>query len=108
MKGADVPGGAGGVAAFRATILSAKPALRPKELVVGIADAKVPEVTLKLDTILAGKPEIGSEIESAGVPDTFTADPFMVTFNVERANLKGLKLAAPPAAKKAGVPRKSN
>jgi len=92
MKGADVPGGAGGVETFKGTIVAARPALRPKELVVAIADPKIPEVVLKLDTALAAKPEIGSEIQFDGVPDSFTPDPFMVTFNVERAKLKGLKL----------------
>ncbi|HEY2018192.1 MAG TPA: hypothetical protein VGH38_32020 [Bryobacteraceae bacterium] len=106
MKGADVPGGAGGVSAFKATILSARPALRPKELVVAIADAKTPEVTLRLDTALAAKPETGSEIEFDGVPDSFTADPFMVTFQVERANIKGLKLQAAPVTAKKALPKK--
>lgn len=96
MKGAEVPGGAGGVQMFRGTLISASPALHPKELVVGIADAKTPEVTLKLDTPLAGKPQIGSEIEFEGVPEEFTAEPFHVTFAVERAKIKGLKVV--PAA----------
>ena len=102
MKGADVPGGAkiGDIAVtdFKGTIISAKPPVRSKELVVGISDPKTPEVTLKLDTPLTGKPEIGTEVEFDGVPSAFSADPFMVTFDVEKAKLKGLKMGAAPAA----------
>src|SRR5947209_6382951 len=68
MKGADVPGGAGGVEAFKGYIIGFKPALHPRELVVGIVDAKTPEATLKLDTALPSKPEIGCEIQFDGVP----------------------------------------
>jgi tetratricopeptide (TPR) repeat protein len=91
MKGADVPGGAGGVSVFKGTLISAKPALRPKELIVGIADANTPEVTIKLDTPLPGKPPIGTELEFGGIAESFIPDPFMVTFRVERSSIKGLK-----------------
>src|SRR5262249_9673176 len=62
MKGSLVPGGVEGVKKFKATVISARPAVRPKELVVGI-DPTAPEVTLKLDSPLAGKVAEGSEIE---------------------------------------------
>jgi tetratricopeptide (TPR) repeat protein len=111
MKGAEVPGGAkiGDIAVteFKGTILSAKPPVRSKELVVAIADAQTPEVTLKLDAPLTGKPEIGSEVEFDGIPSAFAADPFMVTFDVEKAKLKGLKMSAPPPAKKAVTKKKA-
>jgi hypothetical protein len=101
MKGADVPGGAKigdiSVTEFRGTIIAAKPAVRSKELVLGISDAQTPEVTLKLDAPLTGKPEIGSEVEFDGIASGFTPDPFMVTFDVEKAKLKGLKMGSAPA-----------
>jgi tetratricopeptide (TPR) repeat protein len=108
MKGALVPGGAGGVQKFKGTLIEARPATRSKELIVGLADAKVPEVTLKLDTPLTGKPEVGCEIEFEGVPAAFTADPFNITFDVERAKIEGLKVQAAPAPvrKKAPAPKK--
>jgi tetratricopeptide (TPR) repeat protein len=90
MKGAAVP-------ALKGTLLSAKPATRSKELVVGVADKNTPEITLKLDTALKGKPELGQEIEFEGVPSAFTPDPFMVTFDVEVAKIKGLTVTAAPA-----------
>ena len=102
MKGADVPGGAKigdiPVTEFKGTIIAAKPATRSKELVVGISDPNTPEVTLKLDAPLTGKPEIGSEVEFDGVASGFSPDPFMVIFDVEKAKLKGLKMSAAPAA----------
>jgi hypothetical protein len=93
MKGAEVPGGADGVQFFRGTVISA----RGKELVVGISDAKTPEVNLKLDGPIATRAASGAEIEFSGVPESFTADPFMVTFSVERAKVKGLKAPAAPS-----------
>jgi tetratricopeptide (TPR) repeat protein len=95
MKGAAVPGGAEGVQKFKGTLVSAKPAVSPKELVVAIADANTPEVTLKLETALRGKPVVGSELEFEGVPEAFTKEPFMVTFN--EAKVTGLKTEAAPA-----------
>jgi len=95
MKGSLVPGGAEGVQTFRGTLLAAKPAAKPKELVVAVADSSTPEATLKLDTPLTGAVEIGAAIEFAGVPQAFEIQPFMVTFDVERENVKGLKMTAP-------------
>jgi tetratricopeptide (TPR) repeat protein len=91
MKGAAVP-------ALKGKLISAKPAVHSKELVVGVADPNTPEVTLKLDTPLKGKPEIGDEFEFEGVPTAFDPDPFMVTFNVETSKIKGLNIKAAPAA----------
>jgi tetratricopeptide (TPR) repeat protein len=94
MKGAKVPGGAEGVQRFRGTLVSARPAARPTELVVAVTDPSTPEVTLKLDKALAGKPVPGSEVEFEGVPETFSKEPFMVTF--EQASVTGLKMEATP------------
>jgi len=104
MKGTAVP-------PLKGTVLSAKPAVRSKEIVVGVADKNTPEITLKLDAPLKGKPELGEEIEFEGVPSAFQPDPFMMTFDVETAKIKGLtvKPAGPAAAPKksgAGTKRK--
>jgi tetratricopeptide (TPR) repeat protein len=98
MKGTAVP-------TLKGTVISAKPAVHSKELVLGLADKNTPEVTLKLDTPLKGKPELGEEIEFDGVPAAFNPDPFMVTFDVETAKIKGLTVKPVAPAKKA-VPRK--
>ncbi len=89
MKGADVPGGAGGVQKLKGKLISSKPALRPKELTLAIVDGSTPEVTLNLDAPLPGKADAGTEIEFAGVPSAFTKEPFNVTFDVEKKNVSG-------------------
>jgi tetratricopeptide (TPR) repeat protein len=102
MKGTAVP-------PLKGKVISAKPAVRSKELVVGVADPNTPEITLKLDTPLKGKPEIGEEIEFEGVPSAFQPDPFMITFDTETAKIKGLTVKAagpPPVQKKRSVPTK--
>jgi hypothetical protein len=107
IKGAQVP-------KLKGWLVSAKPAVRSKELLVNMEskDQPAPDVTLKLvnaeGTALAltGKPELGTEIEFEGVGDSFTKEPFMVTFNVEKAKITGLKeekvapARRPPARRK--------
>jgi tetratricopeptide (TPR) repeat protein len=110
MKGADVPGGAGGVDKFKGKLISMKPAIRPKELTLAIVDANTPEVTLNLDSPLPGKADPGIEISFSGVPASFTKEPFNMTFDVEKKNIAGwpAKEAAPPrrTGAKKGATRK--
>jgi len=90
MKGAEVPGGAGGVQTFKGKLISSKPTLHPKQLVLSISDGTTPDVTLNLDAALPGKADPGVEIEFAGVPSAFVKDPsFMVTFDVEKKKVVG-------------------
>lgn len=100
MKGAAVP-------KLKGWLISAKPPVKSKELLVSMEGKdQAPNVTLKLvgadDTTaapLTGKPEVGVEIEFEGIGDSFTKEPsFMVTFDVEKAKITGLKeekVAAP-------------
>jgi len=97
LKGAGVP-------KLRATVLSANPPTNSKEIVVALADTKTPEATLKLDEALVGKPEVGGIIEFEGVPSAFAKDPFMLTFDVEKDKIEGLKVEAPAVRK--GAPAK--
>jgi tetratricopeptide (TPR) repeat protein len=90
MKGAGVP-------KLKGTLISMKPATRPKELVLGLVDPNVPEVTLVLDAPLPGKADPGAVLEFEGVPSSFTKDPFMVTFDVEKDKLTGWPAQAAPA-----------
>lgn len=92
MKGAAVP-------KLKGWLVSAKPAIKSKELMVSMEGKdQAPNVTLKLvgsdgatAAPLAGKPEVGDEIEFEGVGESFTKDPFMVTFDVEKAKITGMK-----------------
>ena len=96
-----------GVPPMKGTLLEGKPACKSKELLVAIPlpDAQgnpVAEITLKLDTPLAGKPETGTTIQWTGVPKAFTKDPFMLTMEVEKAKVENVKTspcAAAPAKK---------
>lgn len=97
MKDAAVP-------ELKGRLISQKPARNPKELVLGISgDSKTPEVTLKLTegAALVGTAEPGTEITFEGVPVAFTKAPFMVTFDVEKAKIKGWTGKAAPPARKA-------
>ena len=71
--------------------------VRPKELVLSVGDGTTPDATLVLDAPLPGKAEPGVEIEFAGVPTSFTKEPYKVTFEVEKKKVAGWpgKEAAP-------------
>lgn len=96
LKSADLP-------PLKGTLVEAKPACRPKELVVALSDASHPEVTLKLDAALTGKPETGQEIQFKGVPAAFVKDPFMLTMDAEKDKIEGMK--STPCAAAAPVRR---
>lgn len=91
---------------FKGKLISATPETNPKELVLGIAgDGKIGEVTLKLDAALRGKMDAGTEIGFEGVANAYSKDPFMVTFDVEKAKITGWVASGPaPIQKKGGAP----
>ena len=112
LSDADVSG-KNGERALRGVITEARPACRSKELLVAVptpdqTGTPTPEITLKLDTPLTGKPVLG-DIEFDGVPRAFTRDPFMLTMDTDKSKITGLKVepcaGAAPARKK-GVTRK--
>lgn len=82
---------------LKGTLVEAKPACRSKELLVALPlpDAKPPfiaEIALKLDAPLTGKPDENLELTwTEGVPSAFTKDPFLLTMDVEKAKIDGLK-----------------
>jgi tetratricopeptide (TPR) repeat protein len=89
MKDAALPSGANGVAKFKGKIVSMTPPARPKELTLAIENPSVADVTLKLDSALPGKMEAGQEIEFEGIARSYTREPFMVTFDAEKAKIVG-------------------
>jgi hypothetical protein len=87
LKGAAVP-------QLKGRLVDAKPACRPKELVIAVPlpDAQkgpVPEITLALEKPLTGKPELQTEVQWEGVPSAFTREPFMLTMDTEK--VEGVK-----------------
>jgi hypothetical protein len=91
MKGAELPPLIG-------ILVDAKPACRSKTLILYVPlpenAAKTPEITIKLETALTGKPDItsGSPIKFVGVGDSFTASPFMLTLTAEKDKVQDLKV----------------
>jgi len=96
---------------LKGTLVEAKPACRSKELLIAFpmpdaTSVPAPELTIKLETALTGKPETGKEIEFNGVPTAFSKDPFMLTMTVDSAKEKidGLTIT-PCAAPRGPAPR---
>jgi hypothetical protein len=81
MKDALVP-------RLKGKLVAMSPAVKPKELVLAIENSSG-DVILKLDGALPGKMEPGGELEFEGIARSFTKDPFMVTFDTEKAKVSG-------------------
>ena len=86
--------------AFAGKLISATPETKPKTLVLAIADKDSPtptaDVTINLDSPLPGKAEGDTIITFQGIPDSYTATPFMVTFTAAKADIKGWTGKAEP------------
>ncbi len=108
MKDAALPGGVNGVARFRGKLVSMAPAVRPKELVLAIENPSFADVTLKLDSALPGKMDAGEEIEFEGVARSYTKEPFMVTFDAEKAKIIGWTGKNEVTKKSGGQKKKSS
>jgi tetratricopeptide (TPR) repeat protein len=105
MKGAEVPGGAGGIEKFKGKLIAAKPAVHPKQLVLAMSDPNTADVTLNLDAPLPGKAEPGIDIEFAGVATSYSKEPFNVTFDVEKGKVAGWTGREAPAPHRTGTKR---
>jgi len=92
---------------FKGKIVSMKPTISPKTLVMAYKDP-AGDITLLLETPLRGKMEIGSELEFEGQATAYTKTPsFMLTLKIDENKDKiiGWKpVAAPPARRP--VPKK--
>ncbi|MBZ5584919.1 MAG: hypothetical protein LAQ30_22455, partial [Acidobacteriia bacterium] len=89
MKEVEVKG-------LKGKIVGGKPECRSKELLVAVPEPNqqstlTPEIALRLDTPLKGKPAPGEEVKFDGVPTAFSREPFMLTMDVEQAKVEGLK-----------------
>jgi len=85
---------------LKGKIVSMKPALKPKEIVLALSDATSAELTLKIAEggFLPGKAEPGTELEfEEAVAKAFTADPFNLTAEVDKAKITGWPAQAAPA-----------
>jgi hypothetical protein len=93
VKDAEIPGGAGGVKNFSGTVIS----LDPTKIVVGVEDPTKPDATLEFSDPLpadaSDQVKVGQKIEFSGVTDSFTKDPYMLTF--KDPTIPGVKTSAP-------------
>ena len=84
VKDAELPGGANGVKTFSGTIFTVEPADKPTKVTVGIEDPTKADVTLLFTTAIPAaaltKIKVGEKIEFTGVAESYTKDPYMLTF----------------------------
>ena len=100
VKDAALPGKnptSGADMKFKGKLVSMKPAIRPKQLVIAV-EAPEGDVTLEFEMPLAGKMEPGAELEFSGAAKSYTKSPFMLTLDCEKENLVGWKPVTPPRA----------
>ena len=74
---------------FTGKLISASPQRDPTRLVLAIADGNTPDAVLQLDGPLPGQAQPGKTITFGGVAQSYTADPFTLTFSVDRAYVRG-------------------
>ena len=97
VKGAEVPGGAEGVKSFNGTVISIDPPDRPTKVVLGVEDPTKPDATLTFSQPLPAsaidKIKVGQKLDFSGVVDSFTKDPYMLTFG--DPTIPGVQTTAP-------------
>lgn len=102
LKGFEVPGGANGVNDFTGTVISAT----ANQVVLGVQDPKVADATLTFTKPLTpdqlSKIQVGSQIQFSGEPDSYTANPYMLT--IKDPTIPGV-VKSDVTVKKAPAPR---
>jgi hypothetical protein len=68
------------------TLVSSTPTDHPNTFLLAMADSNYPEVTLKVKAGLEKPLPAGTPVKFDGVGAAFTAEPFMLTFQVEAVN----------------------
>jgi len=98
-----------GLPKLKGKLVSAMPANKPKEITIAIMDDSTPEIKLVVDKPYNGAPPAGTVLEfETAVPTAFSSDPFLVTADIEQAQITGWPaemLGAPGGVKKA-APKK--
>jgi Tfp pilus assembly protein PilF len=97
VKDADIPGGAEGVKSFTGTVISIDPPDRPTKVVLGVDDPTKPDATLEFSQALPAsaleKIKVGEKLDFSGVADSYTKDPYMLTF--KDPTVPGVQTTAP-------------
>ena len=96
MKGAQIP------TTFKGRVIKLEPAVKPKTILLAMEDKSnnttTADATLKFEMPLAGKVDEGTELSFEGVAESYTANPFMVVFTVDKDKLHGWTGKNEPAA----------
>jgi tetratricopeptide (TPR) repeat protein len=86
MKGSKVP-------TLKGRVIKLEPAVKPKTILLAMEDktnnTTMADATLKFEMPLAGKVDEGTELTFEGVAESYTANPFMIVFTVEKDDLHG-------------------
>ena len=97
VKDVEIPGGAEGVKYFKGTVVSLDPATDPTKVVVGVENPTAGDATLTFSKPLPADAlntvKVGNQIEFSGVAESFTANPYMLTF--KDPSINGVQTAAP-------------
>ena len=84
VKGLEIPGDAVPDKSFTGTVISLDPANAPTKVMVGVQDPTKPDATLTFSKPLPAaaldKVKAGQTIQFSGVADSYTKDPYMLTF----------------------------
>src|SRR5205807_9554332 len=100
-----------GIPTLSGKVVKLEPETRPKTIIIALEDGTTPDATLKFETALPGKVEPGTTLSFEGVPESYTAAPFMVNFKVDKDKLhgwtgKGEAPARRPAARRPAARKK--
>jgi tetratricopeptide (TPR) repeat protein len=86
MKGTEVP-------TLKGRVIKLEPAVKPKTILLAMEDktnnTTTADATLKFEMPLPGKVDEGTELTFEGVADSYTANPFMLVFSVDKDKLQG-------------------
>jgi tetratricopeptide (TPR) repeat protein len=103
-KDAGLPGTAiPGVTKFKGKLVSTTPATKPKELTIAIA-GEAADVKIMLTEALPGMMDPGGEISFSGALKELSKDPYMLTFEVDPADIEGWTGKGPAPARKKAAP----
>lgn len=101
---------------LKGKVVKLEPAMKPKTVLLsmddGKSDGQTADATLKFEMPLPGNVEPGTELTFEGVPESFTASPLMVIFNVDNDKLHGwtgknpVPVRRPAAGAKKGATKK--
>jgi tetratricopeptide (TPR) repeat protein len=98
MKGAEIP------TPLKGRVIKLEPAMKPKTILLAMEDKSnnttTADATIKFEMALPGKVDEGTELSFQGVADSYTANPFMVVFTVDKDKLQGWTGKNEPATRR--------